>query len=125
MSNGDGPVIDLAGTKVTDEILRRMNHEEWLTMFAQVLEKSATARGQITGVPMTPMRQGAIARVRYARDYIALLKKDAELRDKALAAAKAEIRHTLELVRRVRADMGTMDENPVVQDNVPPKDKPQ
>lgn len=57
--------------EVPDSILRRMNHEDWLEQFSQVLGLQSPG-----SPPLTPMRQGAIHRLQLAAMYIRLLKKD-------------------------------------------------
>jgi hypothetical protein len=61
--------------EMPDDLLRRLDHGEWLRGFALVLETSPKERG----LPMTPFRAGAITRLRYAARYIELLEGANEL----------------------------------------------
>jgi hypothetical protein len=58
-------------SSVPDDVLRRMNHAEWLGDFAKVI--GTTRPG---GPPMTVFRQGATERLRLAERYIRLLEKE-------------------------------------------------
>lgn len=69
--NGEPLAAPKVEAKIDDDILRRMNHVEWLNDFAKVLGMQRPG-----GPPQTPMRQGAIARLQLAAQYIELLKKD-------------------------------------------------
>jgi len=58
--------------KMPDDVLRKMNHSEWLMQFAAVLNMKHPGREQ----PMTPFRAGAISRLALARQYIELLEHE-------------------------------------------------
>lgn len=58
--------------KMPDDVLRKMNHSEWLQQFATVLNMKHPGREQ----PMTPFRAGAISRLHLARQYIELLEHE-------------------------------------------------
>lgn len=65
------PAATVDAERVPDDVLRRLNHADWLGQFAQVLNLKAPG-----SPPMTPMRQGAITRLELAAKYIRLLEKD-------------------------------------------------
>ena len=56
---------------VTDAVLRKINHREWLEQFATVLGLRSER-----GPPMSPMRMGAISRLKLAVAYIDLLERE-------------------------------------------------
>lgn len=63
----------VAVPKMPDDVLRKMNHAEWLQQFASVLNMKHPGR---TEQPMTPFRAGAISRMLLARQYILLLEHE-------------------------------------------------
>lgn len=71
--NGPFPEVDPEPLRreIPDDVLRRMNHAEWLRDFSKILGMRAPG-----SPPMTPMRQGAMQRLALAAQYIDLLKKD-------------------------------------------------
>ena len=85
----------VAASTLPLNLLRKMNHREWLSQFAMTLE--APVKG-LAGKPvmMTPFKQGAINRLRMASQYIeALEAENAALQrdlDKALAALDHEVK---------------------------------
>lgn len=62
---------EVAVKAIPDDVVRKMPHEQWLREFAQVLGMTRP-----NSPPMTPFRQGAIAKLRLAAQYIALLHKE-------------------------------------------------
>jgi hypothetical protein len=95
-SNGDGqPPGTLQGRKqvgvdqvfmprVSPEVLRAMDHAEWLESFAKVMQMQ-------TGVEMTPMRAGVISRCNLAAEFIRMLKVENNANAQKLTEANAEI----------------------------------
>jgi hypothetical protein len=69
-----------------DVALRRMDHRQWLSQFAFVLETSPKG-----GPQMTPFRAGAIGRLRLAAQYIELLEHEAKQSRREIAALKARL----------------------------------
>jgi hypothetical protein len=63
---------DVSAVRVSQEVLLKLDHVEWLENFAKVMRMQ-------TGVEMTPMRQGVISRVNLAAEYIRYLKVQNEL----------------------------------------------
>jgi hypothetical protein len=56
---------------IPDDVLRKMPHAAWLAEFSQILGMTRP-----NGPPMTPFRQGAIAKLKLASRYIELLEKE-------------------------------------------------
>lgn len=69
----NGEAITVPG--MPEEVLRGMNHREWLVQFSETL-LTQYRRPDGTTVPMTPFRIGAINRLKMAASYIALLEAD-------------------------------------------------
>lgn len=70
----DPPILQVEQSHpVADAVLRKINHREWLEQFAMVLGLRAPD-GQ--GPPMTPMRAGAISRLKLVIQYIDLLERE-------------------------------------------------
>jgi hypothetical protein len=67
-SPGFEPAQRVKVTPPPDEVLRKMNHKEWLDQFAEVLQVSPSG--------MTPMKAGAIGRLTLAKHYIQLLEAE-------------------------------------------------
>lgn len=76
--------------ELSEAVLRRMNHVEWLQQFAQVLQMQPRDK---TGVPMTPFRAGAIGRLVLAARYIGLLVKELHWLSRDNKALRAQVRH--------------------------------
>jgi hypothetical protein len=62
---------DITADPAKDNLLRKLNHAEWLGQFAIILELQTETRR-----PMTPFRAGAISRLRMAAEYIDLLQRE-------------------------------------------------
>ena len=58
--------------QMPDDVLRRMNHAEWLGNFSSTLAMSIPGRAN----PMTPFRAGAITRLQLAKRYVELLEHE-------------------------------------------------
>lgn len=69
---------------VSDDVLRKMDHSDWLEQFAKVMQMQ-------TGVEMTPMRAGVINRCEMAAQYIKLLEGESRALTTRLAEATREL----------------------------------
>src|SRR5262245_57812427 len=77
------PEVEIAS--IPDDALIRMPHANWLNEFAMVLGMTRQ-----NGPPMTPFRQGAIAKLRLAARYIRMLERECEIKRKGLSKGKDE-----------------------------------
>lgn len=69
---------------LTDAALRKMNHREWLTQCAMMLETQWTQAAP----QMTPFRAGLVGRLRLASAYIDLLEREARDHVREIEALK-------------------------------------
>ena len=87
----NGETIAVPG--VPEEVLRGMNHREWLAQFSEVLKVSP--RDGRDAIPMTPFRAGAISRLKMAAEFIGLLQADIRELQHTLAATNRDLTRAL------------------------------
>jgi hypothetical protein len=77
---------------MSDDALRRMDHDKWIGTFARVLEVELPNHGR----PMTPFRAGAITRLKLAQRYIRLLQHDLQAAEQRIKDGPQTIEDVLE-----------------------------
>jgi hypothetical protein len=74
---------------IHEDVLRRMEHAKWLREFAMVLGMTRP-----NSPPMTPFRQGAIAKLKLAARFIELQQRDIWQAKKGSANGSSEVADT-------------------------------
>lgn len=88
----DAPDFPHKPGNLSEKSLCALNHAEWLRDFSKVLALN-------TGVQMSPGRQGIITRLYWAHQYVKLMQRRLEEKDKL-------IQQRVETVRRLERELG-------------------
>lgn len=84
--------------RMPHDVLRKLNHREWLSQCALLFEKNWGPNSP----QMTPFRAGMISRIRLAAEYISLLEADAHKLAEALRASERDLGKALAALKHHR-----------------------
>jgi hypothetical protein len=96
----EGSVQHVMTAEIADDVLRKMNHAEWLEQFSTVLSIQPTGRTN----PMTPFRVGAISRLQLANRYIKLLESEARMNARKYEELDKLHRDAMVAIRRLKGE---------------------